>query len=295
MNLEKINRNTHYIQSPTNVGIYTFKNKNALIIDSTINRYEAKKIEKEMIDNGLKPKYIINTHAHTDHSGGNNYFKETYPGVETFTSKKEKIFMENPEIHYLISSSAYPSKKLKLRKESKIDHVIEEGITKINDEKFQIIDLPGHALGDIAIITPDRVAFLGDAIFSKHTLEKYPLTYNLYLEKRLKSLNKIKEIDTDYFVISHGKKILNKEEICDLVEENIKSTNKTISEILQLCEQPLSREEILQEFSILHEIKTNYKGYLVNLCSLTSFLNYMIDNEKIDASVQDGKLVYFAI
>jgi glyoxylase-like metal-dependent hydrolase (beta-lactamase superfamily II) len=295
MNLEKINRNTHYIQAPTNIGIYAFKNKNVLIIDSAINRYEAKKIERELKEKGLKPKYIINTHAHTDHSGGNNYFKEEYPGVEVFASEKEKVFMEHPEIHYLISSSAYPSKKLKLRKESKIDHVVEEGTNKINDEKFEIIDLPGHALGDIGIITPDRVAFLGDAIFSKYTLEKYPLTYNLHLQERLESLNKIKEMDADYFVISHGKKILNKEEICELVEENIKSTNKTISEIVQICEQPLSREEILQEFSILHDIKTNYKGYLVNLCSLTSFLNYMIDNDKIDASVQDGKLVYFAI
>lgn len=295
MNLEKINRNTHYIQSPTNIGVYVFKNKNVLIIDSTINRYEAKKIEKELIDKGLKPKYIINTHSHIDHSGGNNYFKETYPGLEVFSSQKEKILIENPEIHYFISSSAHPSKKLKIRKESKVDYVLEEGIHKINDEKFQIIDLPGHSIEDIAIITPDRVAFLGDAIFSKYTLEKYSLTYNLHLEKRLESLNKIKEIDADYFVISHGKEILNKEEICDLVEENIKSTNKTISEILQICEQPLSREEILQEFSILHDIKTNYNGYLVNFCSLTSFLNYMIDNDKIDASVQDGKLVYFAI
>jgi hypothetical protein len=48
MNLEKINRNTHYIQAPTNIGIYVFKNKNVLIIDSAINRYEAKKSRKRI-------------------------------------------------------------------------------------------------------------------------------------------------------------------------------------------------------------------------------------------------------
>jgi glyoxylase-like metal-dependent hydrolase (beta-lactamase superfamily II) len=150
-------------------------------------------------------------------------------------------------------------------------------------------------MGDIGIITPDRVAFLGDAIFSNYTLENHTLTYNLHLEKRIESLNKIKEMDADYFVISHGTKILNKEEIRELVEENMKNTNKIISEIVQICKQPSSREEILQKFYITHDIKTKYNGYLVNLSSLTSFLNYMLDNEKIDASVKDGKLVYFTI
>jgi len=295
LNLEKISGNTHYIKAPTNIGVYIFENKNALLIDSTMNKYESQKIERVLIDNHLKPKHIINTHAHIDHSGGNNYFKEKYPGLETYISKKEKVFMENPEIHYLITSSAYPNKKLKIRKKSKIDHTIETGIYKINDEKFEIIDLSGHAMGDIGIITPDRVAFLGDAIFSQYTLENHTLTYNLHLEKRIESLNKIKEMDADYFVISHGTKILNKEEIRELVEENMKNTNKIISEIVQICKQPSSREEILQKFYITHGIKTKYNGYLVNLSSLTSFLNYMLDNEKIDASVKDGKLVYFTI
>lgn len=110
MSLDKIKGNTYYINSVTNSGIFVFKNKNCLIIDTGSNNSDAKKIEDILVKNSLHPKYIINTHNHLDHCGGNIYFQKNYPGCLVYTSLKEKLFMENQEIQGAILSSSTPIK-----------------------------------------------------------------------------------------------------------------------------------------------------------------------------------------
>ena len=45
--------------------------KNAIVVDPAGSN---EKVENEARDNGLRIKYIINTHSHEDHTIGNNYF-----------------------------------------------------------------------------------------------------------------------------------------------------------------------------------------------------------------------------
>jgi glyoxylase-like metal-dependent hydrolase (beta-lactamase superfamily II) len=293
MAYKKINRNTYYIEGATNIGVYAFKNKNCLLIDSGFGRSVAHSVDTLITENSLHPKYIFNTHCHVDHCGGNVWFKEKYPGIEVFSSQEEKIFIENPAYLYYISNAAYPSRKLKVRKADVVNFTVDEGIEKINDMKFSFIKTPGHSEGDLIIITPDRVAFMGDALFSTHTLEKHALTYLLKVDDRLRSLEKIKLIDADYFVISHAPEIVLKSDLSDLVELNIQSIYTMVDEIKEICNQPVSREDILQNILLLHDMECDYKGYLVNLCSVSAFLNYMLDEKILDVSVEDGKLYYY--
>lgn len=293
MAFKKINRNTFYIEGATNIGVYSFKNKNCLLVDTGINRSAAHSAERLLLENNLHIKYIFNTHGHADHCGGNAFLCEKYHGVEIFSSPEEKNFIENPVYLYYISNAAYPSKRLKTRNGSQVNYVVEEGIEKINDVKFSFLKAAGHTEGDMILITPDRVAFMGDAIFSYHTLEKYALTYLLNVEERLKSLEKIREIDADYLVISHAKEVVLKAELSKLIDANLISINSMVENILEICNQPSSREEILQNILILHDMECDYKGYLVNLCSISAFLNYMLDKSLLDVSIEDGKLYYY--
>jgi len=294
MEFEKINRNTYFINAPTNVGVYSFKNKNALIIDTGTTKYDAKKTEAVLLDNGLNPKYIFNTHGHVDHCGGNRYFKDNYPGVEIFSSESEKVFIENPNLLPILTFSAFPAKRLKYADECTVNYVITDGIKKINDEKFEFQSFPGHNTGDMVITTPDRVTFLGDALFSEYTLLKHPLPYLINIALRVESLKALKEKDSDYFVISHCDEILDKKSFLRTVDKNLEVIEKTKKEITDICSQPLSREEILQEFSVYHNLEMGYKSYMINLCGLSAFINNLLDENIIDCSVQDMKLVYYA-
>jgi len=294
LELNKIKGNTYFINSPTNIGVYTFKNKFCLLIDSGLNSSAAKKFDEVLISNNLHPKYIINTHAHTDHCGGNVYFKENYSGILVYTSKKEKIYMENPELSSIVLSSSSPIKKLSQNPKSlEVDFVLEYGTNKINDEKFEIIPLSGHSQEHIGIITPEKICFLGDSIFSQDTLNKYAFPFLFDIGDTLKTLNNIKEIDADYFVISHGKDILNKEEVITLADKNIENINNNIDIILELLEQPCTREDILENIIILNDITTNMKQYMLDLSAVSAFISYLYNHELIDSSIEDGKLYYF--
>lgn len=294
MELHKIKGNTYYINSPTNIGVYVFKNKFCLLIDSGINSSAAKKFDDVLKANNLHPKYIINTHAHYDHCAGNQYFKDNYSGTVIYASKKESVYIENPEINPIITFASNPPKELMENVKSiTVDFPIDYGTNKINDEKFEIIPLPGHSQEHIGIITPEKVCFLGDSIFSSYTLEKYPLPYLFNIEKTLSSLNFLKDIDADYFVISHGNEIHSKDELLDLIDRNITNIQNNLDNILVLLDQPCTREDILQNLIILNDMDLNLSSYLIHLASVSAFISYLLDKNLIQYSIEDGKLYYF--
>ena len=294
MELIKIKGNTYYIDAPTNIGIYVFKNKNCLLVDTGINNSQAKKIDEILIQNNLHPKYIINTHSHVDHCGGNNYFKENYPGCLIYTSAKEKVFMENPELLSCMLSNSAPIKGLnRITKLVNVDFILDYGLNKINDEKFEVLSLKGHSHEHIGFVTPEKVCFLGDALFSAETIDKYSLPYLYSIEDSLNTLNYIKEIPCDYFIVSHSNKIIEKEELSALVDYNINNINNYIKQIVDLLDGPLSKEDILQNLTILNELPTSFTQNHLNLSSVSSFVNYLYNNDYIDCSVQDGKMYFF--
>ncbi|MBU5591973.1 MBL fold metallo-hydrolase [Clostridium sp. MSJ-4] len=294
MELIKINGNSYYIPSGTNIGVYTFKNKNCILIDTGINNTSAKKVQEALLNNNLHPKYIINTHSHLDHCGGNNYFLNNYPGCSVYTSLKEKIFMENPELMPYALFSSYAAKEInKSTTSMNVDVILDYGINKINEEKIEIISLKGHSMEHIGIITPDRVCYLGDSIFSEEIMKKYPFPYLYNIEESLNTLEYIKNIDADYFMVSHAKSIYSKEEIIYLANINIKNIETYINQCLELLEQPLTREELLESISLLNEINLNFNEYYLNLGSLSAFIAYLYNKLLIQYSTEDGKLYYY--
>ncbi|WP_434564894.1 MBL fold metallo-hydrolase [Thermoanaerobacterium thermosaccharolyticum] len=294
MNLNKINRNTYYIDNPTNIGVYTYKNKNCLLVDTGINNGQARKIDNVLVENGLHPKYIINTHNHMDHCGGNIYFKTQYPGCEIYTSNKERLYIENPELRDIVLFSSCPIRDLDTtNKTFSVDFVLDYGISKIGDEKFDIISLVGHSIDQIGVITPDRVCFLGDSVFSEDTIKKYSLPYLFNIEKSIETLKKLKEVDADYFVISHIDRVLNKDELDALIEKNISNIEDNIEIILELLEQPQTREGLLQNLVILNDLPLNFTQYYIYFSSVSAFLSYLRDKKLIDYSIENGEIYFY--
>lgn len=294
MSLNKIKGNSYYISATTNCGIFVFKNKNCLLVDTGINNTEAKKIDQILIENNLHPKYIINTHNHLDHCGGNTYFQRTYPGCLVYTSLKEKLFMENPEFQASILSSSSPIKGIdRSNKPLTVDFVLDYGTNKINDEKFEVISLKGHSIEQIGIITPEKVCFLGDSIFSEEILEKYSFPYLYDIEESISTLNLLKNVDADYFVISHCNDVLTRYQIIALVDKNLENIENFKNQILDLLDQPLTREDLLENITILNDLSLNFYQYHLNFGGISAFITYLYSKGLINYSIENGKLYYF--
>lgn len=293
MNLEKINNASFIIKDGTNIGVYVFEDKSVLLIDTGYKETKEAEINNILKESNLVPKHIICTHAHQDHDGGNEYFKKHYPKLLLYTSKKEKTFMENKELlNYILFNSAPPKKIFKDHKPDVVDVVLDSGINIINNEKFNIISLKGHSHGQIGVITPDRVCFLGDTLYSSKVLDTYFFPYTIDLTENIASLHSINTIDADYFVLSHSKDVINKDKIDLVVQKNLKNVDKFLDIIYNLLHQPLTKEQLVKNIIISNHREINNRYYFTITLTVSAYLSYLLNTDKIDMTLENGMMYY---
>ena len=146
--------------------IFDKSNKNACIIDPS----ESKPVIKAIEENKVKLKYILNTHHHYDHVGGNKELKEKYDSkIVGFKDDKDRI----PEIDILVEDNQ---------------------IWKEENFEAKIYHIPGHTTGHIAFhFFKEKKIFTGDTLFSLGCGRIFEGTY----EQMFSSLNKIKILPKD--------------------------------------------------------------------------------------------------
>ena len=127
------------------------------------------------IDNFIKKKFnkidfILNTHHHFDHTGGNLKLKKKYDCKIIGSLKDEKKI---PGI------------------DVKLEH---DDIFKFGNIKFKIILVPGHTSGHICFYSDkEKIIFTGDTLFSLGCGRVFEGTYS----EMLQSLKKIKDLPKD--------------------------------------------------------------------------------------------------
>jgi len=148
-------------------------NYSYLIIDEesniacVIDPSEADPIIEYLEENNIKLKFILNTHHHYDHVGGNQKLKEKYgASIIGYKGDKERI----PGIDILLNDQ-------------------ETWIHKNFEAK--IIHIPGHTLGHICFyFYKEESAFTGDTLFSLGCGRIFEGTYS----QMFNSLMKLKEL-----------------------------------------------------------------------------------------------------
>jgi hydroxyacylglutathione hydrolase len=109
--------------------------KEAVVVDASYNAVELKKIIKTY---GFALKYIINTHGHTDHVGGNSELKAMFGA---------KI------VGYKITKA-------------NIDLKVDDGdVLTIGKSTIKVIHTPGHTTDSICLLIDGNKLLTGDTLF----------------------------------------------------------------------------------------------------------------------------------
>lgn len=219
------------------------KSKKACVIDPG----EADPIMNYIEKNQINLKYILNTHHHSDHIGGNLFLKEKYNcQIIGFEGDKNRI----PKIDILLKDNE---------------------IWKDDSFEAKIFHLPGHTLGHIAFyFYKEKKIFTGDTLFSLGCGRIFEGTYS----QMFSSLNKIKELPLDTEIYCGHEYTLQNSKFClkydtenlNLKKKVIQAQDKQKKKIPTLptslyeemqCNIFL-RAKDLESFSKLRDLKDNF-------------------------------------
>lgn len=299
MELINIEGSTSYIKGGTNTGIYIYNNNEAIIIDPGLCGSRPKRIMKMFDENNIKLKYIINTHEHNDHYGACSEFKKWNRDINILSSSYSRLYIENPELFskYVIGGKSNEFMEGKLRNNSfdkiKINDVMYEGICILDGVEINIIELKGHTPGSIGILTPDKVLFVGDCLVGEEILGKFDFLFLFDVEEQIRSLNKIENIDFNYLVLGHSKKIISKDKSKELIIRHRECINKYIEQIRNELVHPITLEKLLKNIIINNNLRYNYKEYHFFRTSLISAISYLAELDEINYLLESGELLYY--
>ncbi len=218
-------------------------NNNACVVDPS----EAKPIINFLENKDLKLKYILNTHHHFDHIGGNEELKKKYESIV---------------IGYKNDAHRIPG----------IDILVEDGqIWKKDDFEAKIFHIPGHTSGHICFhFYKDNFLFTGDTLFSLGCGRLFEGTYKDMFD----SLNKIKSLPENTNIYCGHEYTLQNSKFCikydpdnlalknkiDDIEKKLKNNLPTVPSILKdeiNCNIFLKAKD-LESFSKLRDLKDNF-------------------------------------
>ena len=219
------------------------ENNIACVVDPS----EADPIIEYLKNTKIKLKFILITHHHYDHVGGNQKLKEKYgASVVGYEGDKERI----PGIDILVNDQ-------------------ETWIYKNFEAK--IIHIPGHTLGHICFyFYKDELVFTGDTLFSLGCGRIFEGTYSQMFD----SLMKLKKLPTNTKVFCGHEYTLQNSKFCIVHDESNENLKTKINDIQIKLKAGLStipstikdelecniflRSNNVETFSKLRDLKDNF-------------------------------------
>ena len=286
--LIQVSERTSYIQSPAKIGLVHLEGNEVCLIDSGNDKDAGRKIRQILDAGGWKLKAIYNTHANADHIGGNRYL-QGQTGCRIYAPGIDCAITCHPILEPAFLYGGYPCKDLRhkflLAQESNAELLTDE----VLPEGFQQIPLPGHFFDMVGFRTPDDVVFLADCLSSPETLEKYRIGFIYDVGAYLQTLEKVKSMEARLFIPSHAEAT---PDIAELAQLNIDNTLAIAEEILILCTEPRCFEDLLQRIFERYRLTMNFEQYVLVGSTVRSFLSWMKDCGKLNASFEDNRLLW---
>ena len=181
-------------------------------IVGVVDPSEAAPIIKFLEKKNLKLNYILNTHHHPDHIGGNVELKKKYDAkIVGFEGDKHRI----------------PGIDIELK---------DNEIWSFGNLNVKILHIPGHTLGHICFFfEKDKIAFTGDTLFSLGCGRIFEGNH----KQMLSSLNKIKKLPKKTKIYCGHEYTYRNAEFCIKYDKNNQKLEKKFEIVKKLRKESL--------------------------------------------------------
>ena len=172
-----------------------------IVIDTGLG-FEAEHVIGEIRRGGLNPeniRYIVNTHCHIDHIGGNPAFLGR--------CEDAKVLAHVRDARYMIVGDAIAIEPLGFVSEIKpyrVDVMLKDGDrVEAGDYIFKVVHTPGHTPGSICLYDEEyKVLISGDTVFLEG-IGRYDFPYSSYRDLA-RSLRKLADMEVEALLPGHG-------------------------------------------------------------------------------------------
>lgn len=147
--------------------IFDASSKEALIIDpvldydpnsSSVSDKSAKEVIGYIKSSGLKPTYVLETHAHADHISSSQILKKHFPGLKVAIGERIKVVQD-------VFKNVFHLEESFKTDGSQFDRLLSPGEeVELGGFRFKVLPTPGHTPACSSYLFEGMV-FTGDALF----------------------------------------------------------------------------------------------------------------------------------
>lgn len=218
------------------------------------------------------PLVVMNSHCHLDHMGGNDQYDKVYcsfKDVELIDANIVNTYEREESQPFDLSLC-----RKGLEKKEILENIDEGAVFDLGGITAEVVGLPGHTEGSLGVYIPERrLLIVGDAISPQMCLF---LEGGLFLKDYIATLEKVNEMDFDYFLLSHFEAPYPKEVLDDFME---------------CTKLPSKKRGYDYEYSLIPK----YKGMIYVYQARNALINDMVciilryDDEAINVEIQNAK------
>jgi glyoxylase-like metal-dependent hydrolase (beta-lactamase superfamily II) len=281
---------SYVARGATNVGVFAPGDGSAVLVDSGNDDDAGRRILRACEAAGLRVTCIANTHSNADHCGG-NAFIQARTDCRIAASRPEAAFIEDPYLEPSFLWGGFPLPPLRnkflMAKASRVTELL-SAPCPVPGAGLNALPLPGHYVGMVGFMTPDRVFFAADSVASGDILRKYSYYFVYDVAAHLATLDTLAAIDADWFVPSHAEPT---REIGPLAEANKAKILEVGDRILELCSEASTPETLAAGLAGSYGLELNHTQYALLGSTLRSYVSWLADRGLVSSRLEANRLI----
>lgn len=272
----------------------------ALIVDTGLDESHARKLLRDVLEAGLTPTAILNTHSHADHHGGNNFVLRRFPELPVYAPPLEAAIIAHPIMEPLYLYGALPPKELRskfLLAPSSPAQPLLAGVQTLGGVTVELLEVPGHAVQMYAV-RRGHTLYAADALLGPKSLGKHPLPFCVDSAAQKGSAAGLLALQSVALTVpGHGDPT---SDLPALVQANLESLERTTAAVLAACRLGLASKRAASTDELLARVcdglgleMTNAGAVVLNRSVVAAHLAELLAADKVTLVVEGNSMKFF--